>query len=79
MLKQNALTMAEFWKRDCVSKDDLNITYREETDAEDFQSPTTSAQEPTGNAVQSEFIDSDDSENIPLAITTKDKNPLLKR
>ena len=66
------------WNRDGESEDDINITYREETDAEEFQSPTSIAQEPTGNTVQHEVIDSDDSDNIPLARTFKDKNPPRK-
>ena len=69
LLKQNALTMEEIWKRDGESEED--IRGRSESDDEGQQSPTLPNTAPTGNQRQPEVISSDDSENVALAIAPK--------
>ena len=71
LLKQNALTMEEIWKRDGESEEDLDIRYRSDSDDEGQQSPTLPNTAPTGNQRQPEVISSDDLENVPLAIAPK--------
>ena len=71
LLKQNALTMEDIWKRDGESEDDLDIRYRS---ASDYEGPQTSPQynaAPTGNQDEPEVITSGDSENIPLALAPR--------
>ena len=72
MLKQNALTMEEILRRDGESENELDIRYRSEED--DIQQSPASNPEPTGSKENPESIQSDDSENVPLALTPKAKN-----
>ena len=67
LLRQNALTMDEIWKRDGESEQDLDIRYRSDNESEDQQSPPPPIISPTGSHQQLEVISSDDSENVPLA------------
>ena len=71
ILKQNALTMEEIWKRDGESEEDLDIRYRSDSNDEGQQSPTLPNSTPTGIQGQPEVISSDDSENVPLAIAPR--------
>ena len=49
LLKQNALTMVEIWKRDGESEEDLDIRYRSGSYYEGHQSPPFPNTAPTGN------------------------------
>ena len=68
LLKQSALTMEDIWKRDGESEDDLDIRYRSGSDEEGPQPSPQNNPEPSGNQDQPEVINSDDSENMPLAL-----------
>ena len=70
--------MEDIRKRQGESEDDLDIRYREKIDTEEPQRTTTSSQQPTGSAVKSNIIDSDDSKNIPLAKLQSDKDPHVR-
>ena len=72
LLKQNVLTMEEIWKRNGKSEDDLDNRYR--SDEDDPQYSPQSSLEPTGNHENPEVINSDDSENVPLALTPRNKD-----
>ena len=72
MLKQNALTMEEIWRRDGESENGLDIRYRSEEDY--IHHSPSSNPEPTGSRENHESIQSDDSENVPLALTPKAKD-----
>ena len=75
LLKQNALTMEEIWKRDGESEDDLlDIRYRSGSDEEGPQPSPQNNPEPSGNQDQQEVINSDDSENMPLALPPRKKD-----
>ena len=71
LLKQNALTMEEIWKRRGESEEDLDIRYRCDSYDEGQQPPTLPNTTPTGNQGQLEVISSDDSETVPLAIAPR--------
>ena len=71
VLKQNALTMEEIWRRDGESEQELDIRYRSDNDNEDHQPPTATNPTPTGSHQPLEVISSDDSENVPLATTSR--------
>ena len=64
--------MEEIWRRDGESENELDIRYRSEED--DIQQSPASNPEPTGSKENPESIQSDDSENVPLALTPKAKN-----
>ena len=68
LLKQNALTMEEIWRRGGESEEDLDIRYRSDSDDEGQQSPSPPNTTPTGNQG---VISSDDSENVPLALAPR--------
>ena len=72
MLKQNALTMEEIWRRDVESEIELDIRYRSEED--DIHHSPSSNPEATGSRENPESIQSDDSKNVPLALTPKAKD-----
>ena len=71
VLKQNALTMEEIWRRDGESEQELDIRYRSDNDNEDHQPSTPTNPTPTGSHQPLEVISSDDSENVPLATTSR--------
>ena len=71
LLKQNALTRKEIWKRDGESENDLDIRYRDEKYGGDTPSQRISTHEPIGGPEQPEPINSDNSENILLASAPK--------
>ena len=76
LLKQNALTMEEIWKRNGESEDDIDIRYRSGEDDPHY-SPQ-SIPEPTRNQDNPEIINSVDSKNLPLALTPKNKDSQRK-
>ena len=71
VLKQNALTMEEIWRRDGDSEQELDIRYRSDNDNEETQPPTPTNLTPTGSHQLVEVTSSDDSENVPLASTSR--------
>ena len=71
VLKQNALTMEEIWRRDGESEQEFDIRYRSDNDNEDNQPSTPTNSTPTGSHQPLEVISSDDSENVPLATTSR--------
>ena len=71
VLKQNALTMEEIWRRDDESEQELDIRYRSDNDNEDHQTSTPTNPTSTGSHQPLEVISSDDSENVPLATTPR--------
>ena len=74
LLKQNALTVEEIWRRDGASEDELDNKYRNEGDGDETSFPTTRTHEQTGISVQPELISSDDSVNMPLVPTSRNKD-----
>ena len=70
VLKQNALTMEEIWRRDGESEQELDIRYQSDNNNEDTQ-PSTPTNLPTGSHQPVEVTSSDDSEIVPLATTSR--------
>ena len=64
--------MEEIWRRDGESENELDIRYRSEED--DIHHSPSSNPEPAGSRENTESIQSDDSENVPLALTSKAKD-----
>ena len=60
-----------FWRRDGESEQELDIRYRSDNDNKDNQPSTPSNSTPTGSHQPVEVISSDDSENVPLATTSR--------
>ena len=62
--------MEEIWRRDGESEQELDIRYQSDNDNEDTQ-PSTPTNLPTGSHQPVEVPSSDDSENVPLATTSR--------
>ena len=78
LLKQNALTMEDIWKRNGESEEENDIWYREETDEPEVNNTTVSPNQLTGTTIHLEDSNGDNSENIPLARAPKDDIPPRK-
>ena len=74
LLNQNALIMEEIWMRDGESQEDLDIRFRNGSNDEGPQPSPQNNPEPSSNQDQPEVINSDDSENISLALTPRNKD-----
>ena len=71
VLQQNALMIEEIWRRDGESEKEVDIRYRSDNDNEDNQPSTPTNSTPIGSHQPLEVISSDDSENVPLATTSR--------
>ena len=63
--------MEEIWRRDGESEQELDIRYRSDNDNEDTQPSTPTNLTPIGSHQPVEVTSKDDSENVPLATTSR--------
>ena len=71
ILKQNALTMEEIWRRDGESENELDIRYQSDNENDEPQTAIPKNTPPTGYEQPIDVTSSDDSENRPLATTSR--------